>query len=118
METQSNETKEIGDWETYISNSFLKADNVENTDDKFLVKSIEEVIDERDKKTKVVRLHLAIDDKKFMFDLNKTNATFLKTNGITHPKELVGKLLQFVKVKVRNPTTNIEVDSLRICKVV
>jgi len=117
METQSNEQKPIGEWGTYISGSFLKADNVEGMEEKFLVQRVEEVIDDRDQKTKVLRLHLKITDEKYMFDLNKTNATFLKNNGIAHPKEVVGKMLSFVKVKVRNPKTNTEVDSLRICKI-
>ena len=55
--------------------------------------------------------------RKWNFDLNKTNQSFLRTNGITSPKMVLGKKLTIDKIKARNPSTNSMVDSLIIIKV-
>ena len=107
------EQKSVGEWDSYISN-FLKHTDVTSEDQIFVVVSAEEV-DNRDEKS--VRLHLETDQIKYIFDLNKTNAVFLKDNGIKHPKEVIGKKLCFKIVQARNPQLNKEVPSLRICKI-
>lgn len=107
------EQKSVGEWDSYISN-FLKAVDVTSEDQSFVVVSAEEV-DNRDEKT--IRLHLETDQIKYAFDLNKTNAVFLKDNGIKHPKEVIEKKLYFKKVNVQNPQTKKEVEGLRICKI-
>lgn len=117
METQSN--VKVGEWDEYISSgNFLKAPDVEGTDDIFEVKEVEQVIDDRNN-SKVLRLHLLglRTTDNYLFDLNKTNATFLKNAGIHKPNDLINKKLHFKKVYVTNPTTKKEVESLRILKV-
>jgi len=52
-----------------------------------------------------------------LFDLNKTNAVFVKNANIKHPKDLIGKKLRFDKVKAFSPKAKTEVDSLRINKI-
>jgi hypothetical protein len=55
--------------------------------------------------------------KTWKLELNKTNQNFLRANGITSPKAIIGKKLVFDKIKVRNPTTGGQVDSFLIIKV-
>jgi hypothetical protein len=64
-----------------------------------------------------IRTYLENNAERYIFDLNKTNATKLKELGIKSPKQTIGKILYFKKALARNPDTNKEVDSLRICKV-
>ena len=108
------EQKNVEGWDNYISGNFLKHTDVPSEDTAFVVVSNEEV-DNRE--NKVVRLHLESNENKYIFDLNKTNAIFLKENGIKHPKDVVGKKLYFKIVMARNPTLNKEVESLRITKI-
>lgn len=112
------EQKNVGEWDSYISN-FLKAADVESEDQPFVVISIEELDTRGDKAVeKFIRLHLEEKEIKYVFDLNKTNAVFLKAEGgIKHPKDIVGKKIYFKKVMVRNPQLNKEVEGVRICKV-
>ena len=67
--------------------------------------------------TSRLRLTLERNKTEWDFDLNKTNASFVKASGILKPSGLVGKKLYFEKALVRNPKTNMEVKSLRIKKV-
>ena len=108
-----DEQTQVGSWDQYISN-FLKATDVTGEGQPFVVINAEEV-DNRDEKT--IRLHLETAGIKYIFDLNKTNSVFLKENGITHPKEVIGQKLFFKIIQVRNPQLNKEVPGLRICKI-
>jgi len=103
----------LGCWDNYISGSFLKAINVENENDVFVCISVE-VIEEE---TPRLRTILEKQGTEWQFDLNKTNASKAKELGIQTPKDLIGKKIFFKKVLVRNPTTNQEVDGLRIYKI-
>jgi len=100
----------VGGWDDYI-NVFLKADDVKSQNDEYVCIKIEEVVFD-DKKN--LRLTLERVPDKFLFDLNKTNLDFIKSKGIKHPKEIVGKRLKFRKVTVTNPTSKKEVEGLRI----
>ena len=103
----------LNDWNTFIGASSLKANDVEHDGQEFAIIGVEDFYDDRDKHQKI-RLNLENQDQKFIIDLNKTNASFLKEKGVTTPKELSGKVITFKKVLVRNPQTNKEVDGLRI----
>lgn len=107
------EQKSVGGWDSYINN-FLKASDVESENTEFVCIQVEQV-SFGDSETSL-RLHLERSPDKFLFDLNKTNAVFLKTAGIKHPTEIVGKKIYFNKVKVMNPQTKKEIDGLRIHK--
>lgn len=110
MENQN----EVGGWDKYINN-FLRAEDVISDEEEYVCVKIEEVeFDDR----KSLRLHLEREPDKYLFDLNKVNAIFIKKSGIIeHPKDLVGKKLKFDKVKVYNPTLKKEVDGLRIISI-
>lgn len=108
------EQKSVGEWDSYISN-FLKYTDVKDENQAFVVVSTEEV---ENRGEKAMRLHLENNGIKYLFDLNKTNAVFLKKDAkIEHPKDVVGKKLYFKIVMVRNPQLNKEVEGLRISKV-
>lgn len=103
--------REIKGWDGYITN-FLKSDDVKEND-WFAIVHVESVLGDRDDER--LRLHLENSPNKYVFDLNKTNTVWLKEQRIGHPKELVGKKIQFRKVMVNNPQSKKEVESLRIC---
>ena len=109
MENETN----LNDWNNYVGSTFLKADDVEHDGQEFVITSVENFFDDRDNHNRI-RLNLENQEEKFMLDLNKTNANFLKSQSIATPKELSGKIITFKKVLVRNPKTNKEVDGLRI----
>lgn len=106
----------MDEWDSFISGTFLKATNVENEEQPFIVMTAEPFMDERDG---TIRLRTSVEAKgtKFLFDVNKTNGVFLKNSGLLKPRDVIGKNLYFKKVQVRNPTTNQEVEGLRILKV-
>lgn len=106
---------ELDSWDEFISGSFLKPVNVDSERDGFVVLGVD--IFNADDGTSRPRITLGKNDKEFSFDLNKTNSLFLKTNGIVTPRNLIGKKFYFKKALVRNPKTNLEVESLRICRV-
>lgn len=107
------EQKNVGEWNSYISN-FLKYTDIQSEDQPFVVVIAEEV-DNRGEKA--IRLHLETNQIRYILDLNKTNAVFLKDNGIKHPKDVIGKKLFFKIVQVQNPQLKKEVPGLRICKI-
>lgn len=103
----------LGSWDNYVSGNFLKAANVENEGDAFVVKEVSEF--ERDG-VPSIRISLERNGNDWDFDVNKTNAKKLQ-EFVKTPKELVSKKLYFRKALVRNPKTNQEVESLRVTKV-
>ncbi len=115
---KSNENGQEADldaWDEFLAGNFLKADLVVGEDEAFPVIKSEVTISDEEPR---VRLHLKKEglDKLLKFDLNKTNAKFIKDEGIP-PTKLTGLILYFTKVKARDPKKNIEVDSLRIRKI-
>ena len=110
MET---EQKDLDSWDGFIGGCFLKAEDVENDEQIFIVKKVESVFDDRDDQYKV-RLELESKGITFLLDLNKTNANFIKEHGVKKPIDLMEKKITFKKVMVRNPQTHKEVEGLRI----
>lgn len=100
----------------YASGNFLKAINVNSDKDEYVITSAEETKskDKAGKEYEVLRLTVQRDEIEYDFDLNKTNIKFLVSKGFVEPLTLVGKKLCFKKALVRNPQTNMEVESLRI----
>lgn len=98
-------------WDGLLTN-YLKADNLEGPKEVFICTGA--FIENED-----LNLNLERNEgkDKFVFSLNTTNKVFLKNNGITSPKEVVGKKLTLKKVLAYNPTAKKEVDSLRISNV-
>ncbi len=113
---KETEQGDLDSWDEYVSGNFLKAAAVGSEDDAYVVVD-EEIVSDIDGQGKRIRLKLERNESKFDFDLNKTNAAKLKDLGLETPKAAIGKKIYFRKVIVRNPRTNIEVDSLRISKI-
>lgn len=112
------ENASLDNWEGFISGTFLKAVNVSNEQEAFVCTKTEEFLDTREEPpTRRLKLSLESNGTKYDFDLNKTNAVFLKNNGIQAPKDIVGKKIYFNKVMAMNPQLKKEVESLRIAKV-
>jgi len=55
--------------------------------------------------------------RKWKFDLNKTNQSVIRASGIKAPRDIIGKKFLVEKIKVRNPSSNTQVDSLVISQV-
>jgi len=96
-------------WDGLLTN-YLKADNLEEQKDSFDCISVN--VEDSD-----MDLELERGDEKFVYSLNTTNKVFLKNNGITKPKDVIGKTIHIEKVRVFNPTAKKEVDGLRIYKI-
>lgn len=96
-------------WDGLLKN-YLKASNLKEHIDSFACTGLNVNGTDMD-------LELMRDEEKFVFSLNVTNKVFLKNNGISKPKEIIGKKIHMEKVKAFNPTLKQEVDSLRIIKV-
>ena len=106
----SENQSEVGGFDKYINN-FLKAEDVVSVEDEYVCVNVTEA--NFDGKASI-RLDLQRSPDKYIFDLNKSNAVFVKNAGLKHPKELIGKKLTFEKVRVFNPSLKKEVDGLRI----
>jgi len=104
-----SEQTNIDSWDGLLTN-YVKAANLEGQTDLFVCTGVN-VEEEK------MELKLERSEEKFVFGLNTTNKVFLKNNGISKPKEVIGKKITLEKVKAFNPTLKQEVDSLRIIKV-
>lgn len=96
-------------WDGLLSN-YLKAENLEEDTEVLVCVGV-------NVKEKDMDLEIERKGKKYLFGMNTTNKVFLKTNGITAPKEVIGKKLTFKKGMAMNPQLKKEVPSLRITKV-
>jgi hypothetical protein len=114
-QTNMTETKSLESWGDFCGSNFLKAEQVKNEQEGYVVTDIEVFSDENN--SAKPRLSLEKGEETFLFDLNVTNSNFCKNNGITSPKQLIGKKLYFRKVNVMSPTKKKEVESLRISKI-
>lgn len=111
------ENENLDSWGNYNDSEYLEAKRVRDNQHQFVCVNVEEVA-EQDNAPRLI-LHLESDEGKLKrkFSLNKTNGRFLETAGIKSPKEVIGRILCFEKVKVNNPSTKQMVDALRICSV-
>jgi hypothetical protein len=107
------EQKSVGEWDNYCKN-FLKAADVTSEDQVFVVISLEEVQSMENERQ--IRLHLESNQKKYIFDLNKTNTVFLK-GKLASPRDAVGKKICFKKVETTNPRTKLPTEGLRFLNV-
>ena len=111
--TNTNNTTNTNSWDGFISN-FIRAVDVKTENDAFVVTKVDHINLDGDNK---IRLSIRGEGKDYTFDLNKTNAAKCKELGMLSPNALVSKKLYFKKALVRNPKTNLEVESLRIYKI-
>ena len=112
----SEQEPSLDSWDGLLTN-FLKADCFEAQEEIFAV--VDAKIVTKDNGANYITLSVTKREgtEKYIFDLNITNQVFLKNNGISAPKEIIGKAITLKKVTVMNPTTKREVEGLRICKV-
>lgn len=103
---------DLSNWDDY-SGEFLKAVIIKEFPAILVCTGVEGF--NQDGKNRLVA-DVEYKQRKWKFDLNKTNQNFLKTK-IKSPRELVGLKLTCEKIKTRNPTTNSMVDSLIITDV-
>ncbi len=115
MNNEKENNSSLDSWNDYIGGTFLKAANVDSDEDQYVILAVSQGVD-LDGQGKRIRLHLQRNEIEVEFDLNKTNSARLKELGAESPKSLIGKKVSFKKVLVRNPKTNLEVESLRINK--
>jgi len=101
----------VESWDGLLKN-YLKAENLKESNETFVCVGVSVDGENMD-----LNLERNEGQEKFVFGLNRTNMSFLKSNKISAPKEVIGKVLTLEKVKARNPTTKQEVDSLRINKI-
>lgn len=107
--------EELKTWEEFIGSPFLKTDDVRDDEHPFVVVGVEKVTNQQN--VGVVRLTFESMQKKYVFDLNKTNSVKVRDEGIKTPMDAMGKKFFFKKVLVNNPQTKKEVESLRVTRV-
>ena len=101
-------------WDDFLGN-WLKADHVKVWPAKIPVVDVRGELDAKGKSHLIFSVELS---KKIMeWEANKTNTDVLRKFVKIGPKDLIGKLIVFSKIKVRNPTTGQMVDSLLVDKV-
>ena len=102
----------LEDWADFAG-EWLKAEFIKEFPVKLICVGIEGVLD--DGKSRLI-VNIEYLGKKWKLDLNKTNQGALRSRKIM-PKDVVGKTLVCEKIKVMNPSTNAQVDSLLITNV-
>jgi|TARA_Y100000310_G_scaffold304941_1_gene344593 hypothetical protein len=114
----SEKNAQENSWEGLVSQHYLKAEDLKENTTEFAILGQER----REMPDGSVRLHLELSCNKkstengldkWGWTCNKTNASFLQNAGLER-KDLVGKKIVLSKIKVTNPQTRKEVDSLRI----
>ena len=103
------ENKILSNWDAFTGAS-LKAEDVKSVKDEYVIVNLSH--DEQDGRHKLI-LTLERNDIQKLFYLNATNTKIVK-DAVDSPKELHGKKVTFVKIKVNNPQTNKIQDSLVI----
>ena len=102
----SDKQPSLENWDDF-SGVYLKADEVKAFPLVIVPTHIEAEFSEGKTKVSIDFLHK---DRERKMGINKTNLEMIKAKGLM-PKEIVGKKLSFGKCKVRNPSTNLMVDS-------
>ena len=116
MEQKENVNEVEGSWDKYASGVFLKAATVTSEEDAYVCVEVVEYTDPKDKSVRP-RLTLQRDGNEWLFDLNKTNSRKAEALEIKTPNALIGKKIYFEKALAMNPTSKVEVKSLRIKKI-
>ncbi len=101
-------------WDDFLGN-WLKADHIKIWPARIPVISVRAELDKSEKAHLVFQVEL--NKKKMEWEANKTNIDILKKSIITGPDDLIGKVIVFNKIKVRNPSTNAMVNSLLVDRV-
>ena len=97
-------------WKAFGS-KYLKAENVENNTDEYV---ITKVISENEDDKETIILTVERNEISKLFGCNVTNEQAVKAVCKDCPDQVVGKIVTFNKVQVKNPATQLMVDGLRI----
>ncbi len=98
-------------WAAFGS-EYLKAIEVASDTDEYAIVGVESR-DEEGKGT-VLILKLQREGVEKIFGCNKTNLYAVQQECVTNPKQSIGRIVTFYKVKVTNPSTKQIVDGLRL----
>ena len=90
---------------------YLKAQNVENNTDKYVVVAVDSEM-QNEKTTLILTLEREGSTK--LFGCNATNEQAVQAVCPDSPNQAIGRVITFEKERVRNPGTNQMVDGLRI----
>lgn len=105
-----SEQKSIDSWDGLLIN-YLKAENLQSEEDVYVCIGLERDGEE-------LKLLLEFKEKNWVFSMNKTNMTFLKSESkMEAPRDVIGKKITFKKTMAMNPQIKKEVPALRIIKV-
>ena len=107
---KTEEQPSLDDW-TDFAGEYLKAEYVDGQQGEVVVIGVNSYYE--DSKPRLI-LEVEYKERQWKFDLNRTNQTFLKNNGVKKPKDLISYRLTLQKIKVRNPSTNSMQDGLAI----
>lgn len=108
MTKQDDEQPSLDAWDDFAG-SYLKPDLVKEFPVSLPVVNVSSSF--TDDGRPLLEIVTEYNGKDWNLNLNKTNQSFLRSKGIKSPKAIIGKLLVFEKMKVRNPSTNSMVDS-------
>ena len=103
----------LDSWDDFAGD-YIKAEFIQSFPAVFVVTNVE--AETEDGRNKLIA-SIEFNGRAWSFDMNKTNQSFLRNNGIKSPRQIIGKKLAVDRIKVRNPSTNSMVDSLVIIKV-
>lgn len=103
----------LDSWDDF-SGEFLKTDLIKEWPVTIVPVTVTSEVDDNKK----ARLFITFlyNERDWKMELNKTNQAVIRGEGIS-PKEIIGKKLTYEKTKVRNPKTNMQVDSFLLVKV-
>jgi hypothetical protein len=94
-----------------LVDNYIKAEDIKEFPAKVFVTFCN--IENRDGKNKVI-YDVQYDGKKYKWSCNVTNLRVLQKLGLQGPKDLCNKNVIFTSVRVRNPSTGQNMDSLSV----
>lgn len=100
----------IDSWDAFGS-KYLKSEDVASDKDKYVIVAVDSKAEEG-KNTVIFTLERNGFEK--LFGCNATNEQAVKVNCPKSPRQAIGKVVTFNKVRTTNPRTQQEVDGLRI----
>ena len=100
----------LENWDAFGS-KYLKAENVTSNTDKYVITAVD--FKEEEGKTTLI-LTVEREEIAKLFGCNVTNEQCVKAVCPVSPKQVIGKVVTFNKVKTNRPGSNVMVDGLRI----
>lgn len=111
--TDEKQQPSLDEWDDF-SGDYIKTDLIKAFPLTIVPVSIESEYNKDDKPMMAIKF--LYNKRNWKLNLNKTNQNFIRANNMK-PKEIIGKKLVFDKIKVRNPSTNTQVDSFLLVKI-